>query len=135
DWPDLAEAELAVRESEGRLSDVHLARRCRLLQPCGDVDGVAHDAVLGRGANRSGDDHPAVDPDAQSELDPELRLHSRRMLGHQLLHADRAAERALRVVLVRDRRAEDYENRVSDELFDRAVVAEGLFREILEDPG
>ena len=76
-----------------------------------------------------------MDPNTQSELDPELSLHASRMLGHQLFHSDRAAKRALRVVLMRDRRAEDHEDRVADELLDRAVVPEGFFREVLEDPG
>jgi len=57
------------------------------------------------------------------------------MLGEQLLHTERAAKRALRVVLVGDRRSEDHEDRIADELLDRAVVPERLLGEVLEDAG
>src|SRR5919109_1138551 len=55
------------------------------------------------------------------------------MLRERLLHRERGAERALGVVLVRHRRAEDHEDRVADELLDRAFVALGLAHERLED--
>ena len=57
------------------------------------------------------------------------------MLGEELLHPDGAAERALRVVLVGDRRAKDDEDRVANELFDRPVIPECFLGEVLEDPG
>ena len=76
-----------------------------------------------------------MDADAQSELDAQLRLHPRGVLGEELLHPDRAAERALRVVLVGDRRSEDDENRVADERLDRAVVPQSFLGEVLEDAG
>ena len=76
-----------------------------------------------------------MDADAQSELDAQLRLHPRRVLGKEPLHPDRAAERALRVVLVRDGRSEDHEDRVADELLDRAVVAKRFLGKVLEDAG
>src|SRR5439155_16076349 len=50
------------------------------------------------------------------------------------LHPHGAAQRALRVVLVRDRRTEDHEDGVADEFLDRPVVPEGLLGEVLEDP-
>src|SRR5207247_9829542 len=100
DRADLAEAELAVRESEGRLGDVDLAWRRGLLQPRRGVHRVAHDAVLGGSANRTRDHHAAMDADPQAKLDSELRLDPRGMLGEELLHADGAAQRALGIVLV-----------------------------------
>ena len=133
DRTDLAEAELPVREPEGRLGDVDLARCRGLLQPGGGVHRVAHDPVLGGSAHRTCDHHAAVDTDPQAELDPELRLDPRGVLGEDLLHPDRAAERTLRIVLVGDRRAEDHEDRVADELLDRPVVPEGFLGEVFED--
>ncbi len=133
DRADLAEAELPVRETERRLRDVDLARSRGGLQARRDVDGVAHDAVLGDAADRSGHDHPGMDADAQAELDAALLLHACGVVGEDALHRERGAQCALRVVLVRDRRAEHDEDRVADELLDGAVVAHSLFREVLED--
>src|SRR6267378_3754301 len=76
-----------------------------------------------------------MDADAQAELDAELRLHPRRMLCEELLHPDRATERALRIVLVGDRRAKDDEDRVANELFDRPVVPECFLGEVFENAG
>ena len=76
-----------------------------------------------------------MDADAQAQLDAELRLHPRRVLGEELLHTDRAAQRALRIVLVRDRRPEDDEDRVADELLDGAVVPQRFLGEVLENAG
>src|SRR5205814_7520128 len=73
DRPDLAEAELAVRESEGRLSDVDFPWRRGLLQSRCGVHRFAHDAVLGGSANRTRDHHAAMHADPQAELDYELR--------------------------------------------------------------
>src|SRR5439155_4174904 len=47
DRTDLAEAELPVCEPEGRLGDIDLAGRRRLLQPRRGVHRVPHDPVLG----------------------------------------------------------------------------------------
>jgi len=74
-----------------------------------------------------------VDADPEAELDAELSLHPRRVLGEDLLHSDRATERPLGVVLVSDRRSEDHEDRVADELLDGAVVTERFLGEVLED--
>ena len=134
DRPDLAERELAVRQAERRLGDVDLSRRGRRLETRGDVHRVPHDAVLGDAADGSGDHHARVDADAQAELDAALGFRPRGVLGEDALHADRGPQGALRVVLVGDRCAEDDEDSVADELLDRAVVADGLLGEVLEDP-
>ncbi len=131
--PDLAEREVAVCEAERLLRDVDLAGRGRGLEARGGVHGVAHDAVLGDRADVPGDDEAAVDADAEAELDRAIVLHARGVARELALHAERAAERALRVVLVRDGRAEDDEDGVADELLDRPVVGERVFGEVLED--
>ena len=74
-----------------------------------------------------------MDPDAQAELDAARLLHPRGVVREDALHRERGAEGALRVVLVRDGRAEDDEDRVADELLDRAVVPDRLLGEVLED--
>ena len=71
--------------------------------------------------------------DAQADLDPALLLHPRDVFGEDALHPERGAEGALRVVLVRYRSAEDDKDRVTDEFLDGAVLADGLFGQILED--
>src|SRR4029079_8502589 len=76
-----------------------------------------------------------MDADPESELDAELRLHSRGMLGEDLLHPNGTAKRSLGVVLVSDRSPKDHEDRVADELLDRAVVPEGLLGEVFKYPG
>src|SRR5439155_640099 len=81
-------------------------------------------------ANRTRDHHAAMDADPQAKLDPELCLDPRGMLGEELLHPDRATERALGIVLVGDRRAEDHEDRIADELLDRPVVPERFLGEV-----
>ena len=55
------------------------------------------------------------------------------MAAEDPLHAEGAAERPLRVVLVSDGSTEDHEDGVPDELLDRPVVAERLLGEVLED--
>ena len=98
-----------AHELERRLAEQHLARLCRLLEPCGDVDGVARrQALLG-----AGDDGARVQPDAR--LDSEL--------GKRVAHLGGRPHRAQRVVLVRRGHAEDRHHRVADELLDRSLVA------------
>ena len=73
--------------------------------------------------------------DAEAKLDVALSLHARGVLGEHTLHAERGPERALGIVLMRERCAEDDEDRVADELLDGAVLPHGLLRQVLEDAG
>ena len=116
------------------MRDVDLSRRRGRLQSRRGVDRVAHDAVLRGCAHRAGHDHPRVDADPKPQLDPELSLHARRMLGKDALHAEGAAKGALGIVLMGDRCTEDHEDRVADELLDRAIVTKGFLSKVLEDP-
>ena len=80
----------------------------RLLEPGGDVDGVARDERV----SLAGDDLPGVDADPGLELE----------LADGIAHLPGGAHRAQRVVLVRDRHPEDGHHRVADELLHRAAV-------------
>ena len=87
----------------------------RLLEPGGDVDGVAGDerAAFARAA---GDDLARVDADPKLERPVEERLEP-------ALHRERGVQRPLGVVLVRLGDAEDGHDRVAGELLDRAAGA------------
>ena len=85
-----------------------LARGGRLLQPGGDVDGVAGDQPLGRPA----DDLPGIDADPSLELE----------LAQGSLHLLRHAHGAQRVVLAHNRHAEHGDDGVADELLHGPAV-------------
>ena len=72
-------------------------------------------------------------PDAQTELHAPRLLDPRGVVREDALHRERGPECALRVVLVRDGRAEHDEDRVADELLDGAVVPDRFLCEVLED--
>jgi hypothetical protein len=94
---------------EGRLADQDLTRLGRLLQACGDVDGVAGGEAL----LRSGDHLARVDADPGFDAE----------LGQRRSHLERRSADPERVVLVHLRDAEDGHHRVADELLHRAAVA------------
>ena len=86
------------------------------------VDEVARDHALVRGAER---DRRLAGQDAGARLDAVAQAR------HRVDQLERGADRALGVVLVRDRRAPDGHDRVADELLDRAAVAlDDLAREV-----
>ena len=91
------------------------------------VDDVAGDHPLARARARVERDErlARVDADANLELERRLVLVQ---LRDGVADRERRAHRALGVVLVRDRRAEDRDDRVADELLDRAAVALELVR-------
>ena len=68
-------------------------------------------------------DLAGLDADAQAELRPVLGPERRRELGHGRLHLERGANRALGIVLVRLRHAEEGEHGVAGELLDQSLVA------------
>jgi hypothetical protein len=96
-------------ESERLLSDQHLSRRGRLLEPRRDVDRIARREPF----RRPGHDLPAVHADPA--------LHAER--GNRIADLDRRTAGAKRIVLVQDRYPEDGHHRVADELLHRAAVA------------
>ncbi len=97
-----------THEPLGRRADQDLAGTGRLLQPCGDVDGIADD----EGLAGPGDHLAGVHPDTYQQTEPRDGIS----------HLDRGTHRAKRVVLVDLREAEDRHHRVAHELLDRAAV-------------
>ena len=107
-------------ELERRRAEHDRAGRRRLLDPLGDVDGIARDEASVPGI---ADVHVArVDSDAQLEPEAVLALDRFAEGGHGCAGVDGGPDGAQRVVLVRDRYAEDGHHRVADELLDRAAV-------------
>ena len=99
----------AVHQIERGLTDQHLICRSGLLQPRGDVHGIAgSQAFLG-----TRDDFARVD------ADPPLDAES----GEGRSHLERGTGRPEGVVLVCGRHAEDRHHGVADELLDGAAVA------------
>ena len=102
-------------------------RRPRLrprLKSGGGVDRVAEGGVLGpaAAADLAEDDGAGRDPDPDIELgDPPAPLDLRAVGGDLLDDAQRRSERAFRIVLVRNRRAEEGEDTVSGEVLDVAA--------------
>ena len=99
-------------------ADDDRARLARLLEPRGDVDGVAGDerAALARAAD---DDLARVDADPERE-------HAVEVGAEPALHRKCGMQRPLGVVLVRLGGAEDRHDRVARELLDRAAGAVDL---------
>ncbi len=95
-------------ECECRFSDQDLAGLRGLLQPRGDVDRIAG----GQPLLRSGDNLAGIHPDAG--------LHAQ--LRERVVHLDRGAAGAQRIVLVHLRDAEDGHHRIADELLHRSPV-------------
>ena len=86
----------------------------------------AQSACIRRGHRRLDrtDDHFAgVDADARFNRHSAIGDQLRRVTFQFFLHPERGIERALRMVLVRDRRAEQREDSVAGALHDVAVVA------------
>ena len=108
--------DLLLRGAVRRLVDEDPVDRRRGLQPGRRVDDVArgHALALGR---------PGAERDerlAGRDRDPNLEVT---LLADPVADRERGADRALGVVLVRGRRAEERHHRVADELLDRAAAA------------
>ena len=103
-----------------RRADQDLARHRDLLQPRGEVDGLARDE---RGLSVIHDQLARLDPDPGLEIE----------LVHCLAHRERRSGGAQRVVLVRLRNAERGENRVARELLDDPAVDRDAVGDALEE--
>jgi hypothetical protein len=111
----------AATDEPGRgRADEDLVRGGLLLQARGQVDGLA-----GRegGVAVVGDDLAGLDP--HSRLEPEL--------PHALERHEARADRALGVVLVRERDAERRHHGVPGELLDGAAVGDDAVRDLVEE--
>ena len=112
----------------GRRPDDHLVRAGDLLQPARGVHDVAHRGVVAAGAQGADEDLAGVHADAQVDVDPVLLAH----LREPFLHPQRRAHRSLGVVLVRDGRTEERDQRVADDLVDLPAEGRDLGGEPLE---
>ena len=102
------------------------------LQSRGDVDGVPDHRV--GVADPAREDLTGVDAHTQRELDAIVGEQTLVELAHRRLHADRRAHRALGVVLVRDRRAEDRHHVVAHVLVHPASDALDLLAQTAQAP-
>jgi hypothetical protein len=118
---DLLQLDAAAHETGGAGADEDLARAGLLLEPRGEVDGLA------RGERRLrvvvGDDLAGLDPDPR--LEPQL--------ANPLQRREARAHGALCVVLVRQRHAERGHHRVAGELLDDPTVRDDAMGDLLEE--
>ena len=105
------------RRLVGRLADEDGAGRCHGLEARRGVDQVARDHPLVRrpeGHRRLAGEHAGAQQELRADLLPET--------FHRDDEVERAADRALGVVLERGRRAPDRHDRIADELLDGPAV-------------
>ena len=115
-------------------ADDHLTRLGEPQEPGRQVHRVPHRRVIHPQILADGADHDEarVDAHAHSELDA---VHPSHVVGQRFelpLDRERSAERAMGMVFVRDRRAEQRHHAVAEELVDRAFVAVHLTEDDLE---
>ena len=110
--------------AHGGLRHEDLAAHRAALDARGEVDGGADHRVLRPllGADVAHDGLAGVDADAHQQARAAARDVGLVERVHRALHRERGGRRALGVVDVLDRRAVDREDRVADELVDRAAV-------------
>jgi hypothetical protein len=97
-----------------RLADEHAVHRRSRLQPSSCVDDVPCDHRLARSDLRAARDQRLACVDGDANVYLRFRQH--------IADRERCAHGGLRIVLVRDRRAEDGHDGIADELLDRAAV-------------
>ena len=128
---DLAPGRVVHNGSRGRLrrrAHQHLAGFGERLQPARDVHRVAHGRVVAARPQRPHQHLAGVDADADAQVEIALGVESLQ----RALHAERGPQRPLRVVFVRRGRAEQRQDRVADDLVDRAPERRHVGHEPLE---
>jgi len=111
-----------AHKAKGVAAEHDVARTGGLLEARGDVHGVARgEGAAGRGRARDG--LAGVDPDAHREVEIALPAQLTAQSRDLLAHLRGRSHRAQRVVLVRDRDAEDRHDGVADVVLDRPAVA------------
>ena len=116
-----SEPEGAMRRGEGALAHEDRPRLRDLFEARRDVDGVAGDDALVDLVSGGRDHLAGVHADVDLQPHPVLPFEFGVQFLEPLEHLERGAHGALRVVLVRDRRAEHRQRRVADVLLDRAA--------------
>jgi hypothetical protein len=100
--------------------------RCQRLHPGRQTGRMSNRRVFGMrriGLDAAHDRLAGVDADAHLDRRIAGLAQPRRVAPHVILHLERGQQRAMRMVLVRDRRAEQREHAVAGGLHDVAVVA------------
>ncbi len=117
-----------MRGGVRRRPDQDLPGLCNGLQAVRSVHDVAHRGVVAAGAQGAHQDFTRV------HADPHLDAvrDARDVLGDRLLHAQGGAHGALAIVFVGDRRAEQGEDRVTDDLVDLSAESSDIRHEALE---
>ena len=120
-----ARAHRVAREPERVRRDEHGTGVGHLLHPRREVGRLADSGVIHVevAADRAHDDLAGVEADAEPERHAARALDLLRPAAERLLHAERRVAGARRVVLVRERRAEERHDPVAHDLVDGALVA------------
>ena len=118
---DRIDLDRIAHQPEGRLADQDFTGRGCLLEACCRVDRITgHERLPSRRVAR--DDLTRVDADPERDRRPHATEQLLVQPDHPLLHLPRRTHRPQRVVLVRDRYAENRHHGVPDELLDRPAV-------------
>jgi hypothetical protein len=126
--------EQAGDEPVGRLRDQDSVGRRRLLQPGGQVRGVANRGVVHAQvvADATDDDRAAVNADSPLEVHAMARAYFVAHRLESLLDGERRQARAARRVLEGERRAEEGHHPIAQELVHRTLVAVDPLQDDLE---
>ncbi|MCY1283203.1 hypothetical protein D9M70_320760 [compost metagenome] len=119
------ELEIALGELVRGFADQDRCRGGNPFHARGNVDGVADRIVIGMQvilADRSHYHLAGMDADADLQRDALLQPDPVAVAMHRALHPQRGVQRAQGMVLVRDRRAEQRQDAVAEELGDIAFV-------------
>src|SRR5216683_1115435 len=135
DRPAGLEPGVAFHEPRGGVADQDDPRLGELLQPRGQVRGVAHRGVVHAQVVADGAHHHEAGVRAHPELEGYLLagVEPQRPFRKRAPDPDRGQHRAPRVILVRDRRAEERHEAVAQELVDGALEAVDLAERPLEE--
>ena len=134
DLSERLELDAVLHLALGLGPDHDAAVRRELLEPRGDVGGVAERVVaIGAVVVVREHDRAGVDRDAHEQVDAVAALELVAVRGDRGLDRERGAHGALGIVLVSDGRAEEREQPVALELGDGAVEAPDLARDQRDD--
>ena len=128
EWFDGLDLHRVAHQAEGRVAEIDLVLRRRLLEPRCGVHRVAGGELLARARVVVGDHLAGVHAGAHRKRHAVAGLQVLVQFGQGTPHAGGGAHRAKCVVLVRTRQAEDGHDRVADELLDLAAVPHDLGR-------
>ncbi|CAB4713400.1 unannotated protein [freshwater metagenome] len=122
-------ADGTVREHLGGLADEHSTGWRLGLQPGCGVHHVAHRRV-GTARAEGADEHlPGIDADAHLQTGDRLTV----VIAQRLLHLQRGADGPLGIVVVRDRRTEERNDAVADDLVHVPAEKDHVLHHLLED--